>query len=82
MTRFRLRAECLADIVRLTYVQGFVNGLIETHKGFSDVEFEFESNDSMNTLLCRLQRIEDGHVMFETLQPVELYDGNRIRRRA
>lgn len=82
MKRFKLRAECLADVVRLIHAQGFTNGLIETHKGFPDVEFEFESNDSMSTLLSRLQRIEDGHVMLETLQPVELYDGNRTRRRA
>lgn len=44
---------------------------------FDGFELEFSSSLTVDELLSEIETIEDGHVMAETLEPVELYTGER-----
>lgn len=80
MTIMKLRAECLADVVRLTQKIGFNQGKVTTFEGRPDVEFEFVTNLGLETILRLIAQIEDGHVMYETIQPIQDYTGDRGQR--
>lgn len=85
MKKFKLRAECLADII--TFKGSKLPGMIGAWKiendgeGFPDVTFEFECAYPLNTLREFIEDIDDGindlHVMAETLAYLEHYTGIR-----
>lgn len=84
MKKYKLRAECTQDILL------FIGMIIDRVKSFSmlpmpevpDVEFEFTLDATLEELLDCLQYIDDGHVMYQTVQPIEQYTGDRDYDRA
>lgn len=42
-----------------------------------DVEFEFETELALDEIIMTLQDIDDSHVMYQTVQPIEKYTGER-----
>ena len=79
MKSYKLRAECLPDIIQFINKTHFHIDNIILDKDFTDVELEFTSCFDINYLKQILEiRIEDSHVMQETLQLIENYTGERI----
>jgi len=78
LNHFKLRAECIQDILL------FMDKLGETLIGFKierdffpDVEFEFFTNLTKDEILSVLSRQDDSHVMLDTLRPFNEYTGER-----
>lgn len=42
-----------------------------------DVEFEFETELALDEIIMTLKDIDDSHVMYQTVQPIEKYNGER-----
>ena len=63
MATYSFRAECLVDVAR---------AVLLLHDTDPDVELEMQSTLEREALAERLGRIEDGHVMVETLRPCPL----------
>lgn len=76
--KYKFRAECSIDVERLENVipSKFNVNLIK--QGFPDVEVEFDSYLSLSEIIDLMKTIEDGHVMYETVKPIEQYTGQRI----
>lgn len=78
---YKFRAECLTD-VRLFEMQNKSNiKNVEIYSvggfNFPDVEVSFESELSLNQLIDQIKKLEDSHVMYQTIQPSNRYTGNR-----
>ncbi len=78
--RYKLRAEVSRDVIeflgiahtdltdfRMTRVNLFI----------PDVEFEFETHLSLTEVIQQLKRLIDGHVMYQTVKPINEYTGER-----
>lgn len=81
MRRYKFRAECWSDakeFIDLFIYSEHINRTIKIEAtGILEVEVEFETGQSLEFLKRIFERIKDGHVMAETLAPVELYTGER-----
>jgi hypothetical protein len=84
--KYKLRAECSYDIVLfLQKAHGPMLGFKmegDTELYMPDVEFEFETILTIERILDILKDIDDSHVMYETVQLLEQYTGDRDNRRA
>lgn len=85
-TYYKLRAECLHDVVEFvgslyridyTTLDFMVSPLVVDGRRLPDVELIFRTELSLNTLKEVLKNQSDSHVMLETINPVELYTGER-----
>lgn len=82
--KFKLRAECQIDIsnfLQKAEESGYKIELAEGGKmedGFPDAELTFSSNESAENLRLVADSVVDGHVMAQTLQPLEEYTGVRV----
>ena len=47
------------------------------HVGVPDVEFEFETNLTLDEVIEILKNVPDGHVMYQSVQPIADYTGER-----
>lgn len=76
--KYKMRAECMIDAGRfIQKAAGLVDKvIIKAHKKFPDVTIEFSSS-KIDDVKFKLTQVVDGHVMYETLMPVELYTGSR-----
>lgn len=85
---YKLRAECLHDVnVFIEKLGRHSWGAIESYrveflrfddgKRMPDCELEFVSGLTLKTILKLLSKIEDGHVMLETVQTLKKYTGER-----
>jgi hypothetical protein len=85
---FRYRAECEADVVcldgMLRKFLGFVEHRYEHLKFPSGTDqpdcqgwVEFSQPISLDSIRQAMARIEDGHVMYQTVQPTGDYTGER-----
>ena len=85
MKRFKFRAECLTDVTRLMNKICYPG--LEIHVklnrfGFPDVEVELDFTNvvfdvDQQDIISNMKEVEDSHVMIETLEPEELYTGER-----
>lgn len=73
-----MRAECWhdAEVFRKT-VCGNLMEVKRMDAALPDVEIVFISDLDVNELWKRISKIMDGHVMAETVQPIENYTGAR-----
>ena len=73
--KYKLRAECLLDILKLFKTCHFPNLKIEMKA--PDCTLEFESVSGIEELKFFIKQIPDSHVMIETLAPLAEYTGER-----
>ena len=85
MNTFSFRAECQADVdsflqksqdsgIKLT-----VTKTVKDTNGFPDVEIEFESEATLEDSIEVMRKVQDGHVMYQTLRQVPLNE-NSLKR--
>ncbi len=85
MNTFSFRAECQPDVdsflqksqesgIKLT-----VTKTVKDTNGFPDVEIEFESEATLEDLIEVMRKVQDGHVMYQTLRQVPLNE-NSLKR--
>jgi len=76
---YKLRAECLSDVVE--FIRKEQNHLINfnTQKDgiFPDYDLEFETELDLDQIILKLREIEDSHVMYQTVKPIAEYTGQR-----
>lgn len=69
--KYKLRAECLADILTLLKSNKIDSFKMERESMFPDIEFEFTSPLNLGGLHKLISEISDGHVMAETLKKLK-----------
>ncbi|MFN6572666.1 CHAT domain-containing protein [Dendronalium sp. ChiSLP03b] len=76
---FKFRAECDHDVNELDKLIGkHVKKIIKVRESLlPDVEVEIYVNLSLNELRNAMRKIEDGHVMVQTVAPKDKYTGER-----
>lgn len=77
MNHYKLRAECVFDVSLMiaAILPSYVK--MQSHAIYPDTVVEFKSTLSLGEIWDLLNEIEDGHVMAETVQLIELYTGER-----
>lgn len=68
INKYKLRAECLADVLTLLNSEHIGSFKMERETPFPDIKLEFSTKLNMGALQSLISRIEDGHVMAETLK--------------
>lgn len=76
---YRMRAECIADLGRALKCISVISLYVEV-KLFPDVEIAFISSMTLPELRADLAKVEDGHVMIESLNLASKYTGERYIR--
>lgn len=80
-----MRAECLADIMKLLTLFDWEHYKIQCHyviskvTDFPDVEVEITVGLELKKLIEILEEVEDGHVMVRTVALRENYSGEYLR---
>lgn len=77
---YKFRAECEIDAEQFQEENVDVISDLEINiidVDFPDVHVTFESELSLEEIIDRMIIIPDGHVMYQTVQPIEKYTGNR-----
>ena len=76
---FKLRAECLNDVLLLIKkMPKNVWGIKIIQWGpMPDVDFEFKSRKTKDEIMEILKKQVDSHVMMDTLEPFDQYTGER-----
>lgn len=76
---YKLRAECSNDVA--LFIQNahsqMTNFKMQKDKELPDVDFEFETELELDIIVLTLKNIEDSHVMYQTLKPINEYTGER-----
>ena len=83
-TTYKLRADCAADFAALASL------VAESPHGFAAISalragafpvcvIEITTTATLAELRALLATIDDGHVMLETVQPIERYTGERAK---
>jgi hypothetical protein len=76
---FKLRAECLQDVIGL--IQRMPENAwavkIEQWDSLPDVEFEFKTRLNQTEIIGLLNQQDDSHVMIDTLKSIDEYTGKR-----
>jgi len=81
--KYKFRAECSNDALmfRENTVSLMDNFNITTQDidglAIPDVDVEFESNLTLDEIIDKMKDVIDGHVMFQTVKPIEEYTGER-----
>jgi len=82
-TTFKVRAETFGDALRFQeiFIRTSPDNKMDMHihvdRLLGLTVITFKTTMSRKDILKLLHRIQDGHVMWETLQPIELYTGER-----
>ena len=79
---YKFRAECIGDVKellnKLPLEKMLKYNVIPDDLGLPDVEIEIEIlNYELDDYLNALRKIEDSHVMLQTILPIEKYTGER-----
>ncbi len=77
MNTYKFRAECVYDVYQFTRLGHAENVMLALHNTLPDVEVTFETKMNLRNVKRLLAKVVDGHVMLETVAPVELYTGER-----
>lgn len=88
MKTYKFRAECSQDVIKwLSFMDRCdmypcLDSIIRI-KDYPDVEcvFQFSDEIEIHDLISTMKQIEDGHVMWQTLQPINDFTGERIMER-
>ena len=78
---YKFRAECLNDVLELVKIKTFSTTLWTLNNDNPiglDVEVTFWSDSSLTKIINEMKNVIDGHVMYQTIQPIEKYTGQRI----
>ncbi len=77
MKKYKLRAGCEVDIRAFIKESRYdiINSKID--KDSHNPKLEFSSELELDEIKDILRKIEDGHVMLQTIQPIEKYTGER-----
>lgn len=78
MQTYKLRAECLNDVLQLIKAMPVNKYTIESELT-PDVEFTFRTECTMRDIICAMKTIPDSHVMAETVALEKDYTGERLR---
>lgn len=81
--QFKMRAEGMSDIFCFInevgkHPNGILEYKIESQGGIPDAIIAFDSALSKDEIRLVLEKIRDGHVMYDTLEYAEEYTGERI----
>jgi len=76
---YKLRAECLQDVVNFIEKIHFnlFSFNIKKDEKYPDVDFEFETDLVLDEIILNLKDIEDSHVMYQTVNLFKDYTGER-----
>jgi hypothetical protein len=69
----RIQAACGEGMIEVKVIPQFINEIIP----ISDQEVEFKSTLSYEQLLRKFDGVDDAHIAFQTLMPIEEYTGER-----
>jgi hypothetical protein len=76
---YKLRAESLNDVVQ--FIQNeyshMKNFNMKRDELFPDVDFEFETDLTLDEIIFKLKNINDSHIMYQTIKPINEYTGTR-----
>lgn len=87
MTRFKFRAECTIDIIQ--FIIAAKDAGIDIHNPnhrimnidgtpLPDAEFQFDTKTgTLDKIIDVMKGMEDAHVMYQTVQPIDTYTGER-----
>ena len=78
--KYKFRAECIHDVAQFLIQSSKVIANLNTQQdndGFRDVIVTFDSHLELSEIMDLIEKIEDGHVMCETVKPIEKYTGER-----
>lgn len=78
---YKFRAECVLDVFRFIEYIGdrYESFTVNSSKLFPDVTASLRCSIPLETLKSILKNyVVDGHVMLETIQPIDQYTGERI----
>lgn len=85
MNTFSFRAECRGDVNSFLQksqdsgIKIIVTKTVKDTNGFPDMEIEFESEAKLEDLIEAMRKVQDGHVMYQTLRQVPL-EQNSLQR--
>ena len=85
MNTFSFRAECQVDVdsfLQKSQDSGIkitVTKTVTDTDEFPDVEIEFESEATLEDLIKVMRKVQDGHVMYQTLHQIPLSENNLQR---
>lgn len=81
MTEYRFRGEVLSDFLCFLCGSikkiGFQKYVVSQEGPYPDIEVYLEADAPLEFIRNELRKIEDGHVMVQTIAPKELYTGER-----
>lgn len=83
MITYKMRVECFADLQRFIEVNYRILHDINITPveldgtPVPDVDCSFSAKESLESLRDVLRMVPDGHVMVQTIQPIEAYTGER-----
>lgn len=78
MKKYKLRAECLSDVVNLLKILKTSSFLIETmENNLPDVELTFITAYNFIEVAGFISKVEDSHVMLQSLNIYDHYTGER-----
>lgn len=77
---YKFRAECIHDVLEFMKKAKFEYDVKIERKGlFPDVVVEIATKEGIDSIVSIFKKIPDSHVVLETIQPKNLYTGDRVR---
>lgn len=80
MKKYKFRAECTQDVINLALLldgKDVESLTIKTMSIGSDVEAVIISNIPYMDIIEMMRQVSDGHVMAQTIKPIQEYTGER-----
>jgi hypothetical protein len=80
LNTYKFRAESLTDALYFYGASKSIHGRLITNpiNEFNpDVVCIFQSKNSLETIINEMKKIQDGHVMWQTVRPIDQYTGER-----
>ncbi len=80
LKKYKLRAECAEDFKKLAKLMGsniMSKNVVKPDAAMPDVEVTFESDLSLKDIKDIIAKVQDGHVMKDTIKPINSYTGIR-----
>ena len=75
---YKFRAECINDVLQFMEKAKFHYDVKIVRKGvFPDVVVELATKEPLNSITTVFKESPDSHVVLETIQPKNLYTGER-----
>lgn len=78
MIKYKFRAECENDVLAFRDItKGVTFDFVFLDGVRPDVTVEFESPLTIEEIRAEMAKMDDGHVMLQTVMPIEQYTGER-----